>query len=136
MDYISEVLKTESIDIEKIKIRIATRRNVRLLHCAIGMVTEAAEFLDALKKHFFYGKELDEVNLLEELGDNQWYVAIGLNELRKTFVDCQELNIKKLFKRYGMEFSEKGAIDRDLKAERGILENTSPLDKDYRSFDI
>jgi NTP pyrophosphatase (non-canonical NTP hydrolase) len=50
--------------------------NPREFHAAMGLVTETAEFLDAFKKHIFYGKPLDKVHLLEEIGDMMWYVAI------------------------------------------------------------
>lgn len=48
----------------------------RLLHAAIGLCTESGELLDAYKKHIFYGKPLDHVNIKEELGDICWYMAI------------------------------------------------------------
>lgn len=48
----------------------------RMLHGLMGMCTEAGEFIDALKRHLYYGKELDTVNLLEEVGDLCWYLAI------------------------------------------------------------
>src|SRR3989304_5173811 len=45
-------------------------------HAVKGLVTESAELTDALKKHLIYGKILDEVNLLEEAGDQLWYLAL------------------------------------------------------------
>lgn len=48
------------------------------LHCTMGLVTEFGEFVDPLKRHIFYGKELDVVNLKEELGDMMWYLAIPI----------------------------------------------------------
>lgn len=44
-------------------------------HMIVGMITEIGELLDAHKKHFAYGKELDMVNVKEEIGDFFWYVA-------------------------------------------------------------
>ena len=38
-------------------------------HCAYGLVTESAEIMDMLKKHKFYGRDFNMVNLKEELGD-------------------------------------------------------------------
>lgn len=121
-DYIEKVLKTEA-DPEIIKLRLATRRAARLLHAGIGMETEVGEFLDQLKKHFFYGKDLDVVNLLEELGDLQWYIAIALDELKSTFDEIQQKNIAKLYLRYGVRFYEEKALNRDLEKERTILES-------------
>lgn len=51
-------------------------KELDLLHCATGLVTESAELVDAIKKHVFYGKPLDVVNIKEELGDLLWYIAI------------------------------------------------------------
>ena len=38
-----------------------------LEHMAYGLITESAEIMDALKKHKFYGRELDVRNLKEEI---------------------------------------------------------------------
>ena len=80
-DYKEAALRTESNDFEAIQKRISSKRNIRLLHAGIGLATESGEFLDALKKAIFYGKELDRVNLQEEIGDLLWYCAIALDEL-------------------------------------------------------
>ncbi len=47
----------------------------RLTHHALGYATEAGEILDVFKKHHIYGKPLDRVNLVEEIGDACWYLA-------------------------------------------------------------
>ena len=97
----------------------------RLLHAGIGMVTEAGEFIDALKKHIFYGKELDRVNLAEEIGDMFWYIAIACDELKVSFEEVQATNIAKLKARYPDKFSLESAENRDLVKERQILEGDS-----------
>lgn len=48
-----------------------------LEHSGYGLVTEIGEIVDAFKRHRFYGSELDLVNILEEVGDVLWYLAIG-----------------------------------------------------------
>jgi NTP pyrophosphatase (non-canonical NTP hydrolase) len=117
MDYINEVLKTESNDYERIKVRIATKKNVRLLHAALGMQTESGEFSDQIKKYIFYDKDLDRTNLIEEIGDLLWYVAIALHELKSSFSEAELSNIRKLFTRYGVEFDEEKALNRNLELE-------------------
>ena len=97
-------------------------RNQRLLHAGIGLATESGEFLDALKKHMFYGKELDTVNLAEEMGDLFWYCALIADELGVDFADVMATNIAKLKARYGDKFSEDKAEHRNLNKERQILE--------------
>lgn len=94
----------------------------RLLHAAMGLSTEANEFLDPIKKHLFYGKPLDLVNLKEELGDMLWYMAIAMNALDTTFEAEMTRVINKLKVRYPDKFTEHDAINRDLTAERKKLE--------------
>lgn len=45
-----------------------------LLHMAIGIAGEAGELLDAIKKHTLYNKPLDMDNVIEELGDLEFYM--------------------------------------------------------------
>jgi len=120
--YKEMVLKTESKDFDVISNRLKEKRTLRLLHGSCGIATEAGELLDALKKHIFYGKELDTVNLVEEIGDLMWYSAIILDELGVEFEDVMEKNINKLRARYGEKFSETSANVRNLDKERKILE--------------
>lgn len=120
--YIQEVLKTESSDLSKVRERLADDKLLRLLHATQGMATEAGEMVDALKKYMFYGKTLDEVNLIEELGDSLWYTAVAIDVLSTTFEEVMQINIAKLRKRYGDKFTTERAIVRDLYAEREILE--------------
>lgn len=103
---------------------------IRLEHAGHGIITEGGELMDAFKRHVFYGKPLDEINLKEEVGDLMWYVAILMDEL-----DCQfsikafeilEANIAKLRQRYPDKFDEAQALNRDTCLERKILENDSP----------
>ena len=123
-NYISDAIRTESRDFEAMDKRLGDHGLKRLLHTGIGLSTEAGEFLDALKKHIFYGKELDRVNLREELGDLFWYMAIACDELDIPFESLMERNIEKLKARYGEKFSEKKAENRDLNTEREILEKS------------
>jgi NTP pyrophosphatase (non-canonical NTP hydrolase) len=46
-----------------------------ILHMKMGIITEAAEVVDILKKKHAYGKEIDTPHLKEELGDILWYAA-------------------------------------------------------------
>lgn len=123
-DYIENVLKTESPVTPELVARMSDKSNIRLLHAAIGMCTESGEFIDQLKKHIFYGKPLDKVNLKEELGDMLFYIGIAMDELGTDFDTEQRKNIAKLKARYGDKFSSEAAINRDLDTEREILERT------------
>lgn len=121
-NYIKDAIKTEATNFEAMNERLMNDGTKRLLHAGIGLSTEAGEVLDALKKHIFYGKELDKVNLAEELGDLFWYMAILADELGIEFESVMDRNITKLKARYGEKFSEEKAEKRDLDKEREILE--------------
>ncbi|MFT6631217.1 MAG: NTP pyrophosphatase (non-canonical NTP hydrolase) [Bacteriovoracaceae bacterium] len=120
--YIKDAIKTESTNFSGMNDRLNDDGLKRLLHAGIGLSTESGEFLDALKKHIFYGKELDKVNLAEEMGDMFWYMAIVADELGFEFEEVMERNITKLKARYGDKFSEEKAEKRDLETERKILD--------------
>jgi NTP pyrophosphatase (non-canonical NTP hydrolase) len=79
---------------------------VDLIHYALGLCTESGEFSTALKKHLFYGKELDETNLKEELGDLLWYIARACEALDTTLEEVMESNISKLRIRYPEEHKD------------------------------
>ncbi len=92
------------------------------MHMVLGISTEAGELLDAYKKHFAYGKELDKTNVGEEIADIMWYVS---NLCRMLNIDMEEMlqrNIAKLKARYPEKFDEIKALNRDLEKEREILE--------------
>jgi NTP pyrophosphatase (non-canonical NTP hydrolase) len=93
-DYVELACVTESV-VDQIE-----GLESRMLHGLIGLCTESGELLDAMKKHLYYGKELDTVNMLEEIGDLCWYLAIICDvadidfaeqiEKAKEFNDTQE----------------------------------------------
>ena len=79
------------------------------LHMAIGVSGEAGELLDTIKKFAIYQKPLDFTNLVEELGDIEFY----LEGIRQAFSldrdDILKANIVKLRKRYGDKYSNLAA---------------------------
>ena len=122
-NYVQNAIRTESMDFDAIASRLCDPDTIRLLHSAMGLSTEAGEFLDMLKKHIFYGKELDITNAKEEIGDSMWYVAIAIDVLQTTLNDVMQVNINKLRERYPEKFTSEDALCRDLGAERKILED-------------
>jgi len=121
-EYIRNVLQTEAIDFDKISKRLSNPHTIRLLHAAMGLCTEAGEFTDQLKKVIFYGKQVDLINLFEELGDLLWYIGIAMDEIGLPMEECFKRNIDKLQARYKDKFTETRAENRDLATERKILE--------------
>lgn len=97
--------------------------NPRIFHAVVGAATEATELLEALD---LSGEELDNVNIGEEFGDINWYQAIAMDELGLDWSEVLETIISKLKQRYPEKFDSEKAIDRDLDAEREILNNIQP----------
>lgn len=114
--FVKDCLRTEST---MFNIKPGTDR---LLHAAMGMQTECAEFTDQLKKHVFYGKPLDVTNLKEEIGDLLWYLSLAMDELKTDFPQEQNRVINKLKVRYPSKFSSENALTRNLSDERRELE--------------
>ena len=92
------------------------------IHMTLGMVTETAELADVFKKHLAYNKDVDWVNVKEELGDLMWYIANMCNINGWDLRDIMQTNINKLQLRYPEKFTTNKAINRDLNAERSELE--------------
>lgn len=122
-NFIEQAMRTESSEFNVLLDSHGDEYNKeRLIHASFGMQTETAEFTDALKKSLFYGKELDVTNLQEELGDALWYIAIAMDELGTDFETEMRRVINKLKVRYPEKFTNEAAENRDLKAERAVLE--------------
>ncbi len=91
--------------------------DAHLMHMAVGVSGEAGELLDAIKKKVIYRKPLNMENVLEELGDIEFYME-GLRQgIGVTRDECLAANIAKLGKRYeGMQYTDKAAQVRADKA--------------------
>lgn len=93
--------------------------NPRLFHAIVGTVTEGVELLEALN---LYRPELDNINILEEFFDINWYEAIAIDELGGDFQNILDQGIAKLRARFPDKFTSEDAINRDVGAEREILD--------------
>jgi NTP pyrophosphatase (non-canonical NTP hydrolase) len=92
-----------------------------LVHGILGLFTEAGELMEALGK-VLRGAELDRINLIEEMGDAHWYLALLSYVAECSLSDFWEFNMMKLRKRYPDKFTEHNAEHRDPTAERKVLE--------------
>lgn len=119
-EYKKLVISTENKNYEEIIDRV-NKRGIRLLHGTIGASTEAAELLDAIKKHIYYGRDLDIPNIKEEIGDIMFYLFLLIDELDLSFEEILEKNIEKLRIRYPNRFSKEDAINRDIKKEYEVF---------------
>lgn len=92
--------------------------NMDLMHAAAGMAGEAGEVVDAVKKIIFYGKPVDRKHLIEEMGDQLWYINLMISKLDSSWSEVFEVNIAKLEARYpGLRFDADKAINRNTDAE-------------------
>lgn len=114
--YLEESAKTDSK-----KFFADNPKSQSILHAAIGLSTESGEILDNLKKHVYYGNDIDEVNIKEEMGDIMWYMAILMREMDLDFEELLDSNIRKLRKRYGEKFSMEASDSRDHEEEMKVL---------------
>lgn len=94
-----------------------TPEKANLLHAAIGLVTEAGELLEAIHGHVFDDKPLDIENVVEELGDQEFYLEAMRQaaswpdfEIDRDLVIAK--NIEKLQKRYARGYTDRAAKDR------------------------
>lgn len=90
-----------------------TPEKCHLNHMATGVATEAGELVDAVKKHVQYEKPLDRENVIEELGDLEFYMEGLRRGAGITREETLEANMKKLGKRYkDFQYSDQRAHDR------------------------
>jgi NTP pyrophosphatase (non-canonical NTP hydrolase) len=123
---------TDIMDYKPVLARLTPTRTLMVMHAIMGVVTEAGELQDQLKKHLIYGKPLDIVNLKEEDGDLRWYLALLETAIDADTDDILETNIAKLKARFPNKFNEVDALTRDLDRERLILEGfQKPLTKKW-----
>lgn len=92
-----------------------------LLHGVIGLVTEAAELADALKKPMAYGTKLNMTNVKEEIGDCLFYLTLICNSIGTTLKEEMARNAAKLEARYGGLFTKEAATKRNLSKEEAAL---------------
>jgi len=99
------------------------KRGELIIHSIIGKATECGELLEMLREVLNGNAPFDMVNFIEEIGDGQWYDAIGVKAIDVSFEHVQATNIAKLRHRFPNAFTEFDANNRDLFGERKILED-------------
>jgi NTP pyrophosphatase (non-canonical NTP hydrolase) len=86
-------------------------RHARLI-LALGLVGEAGEVADLLKKAEGHGHDLDLSKLAEELMDTLWYIAALATSYGISLEGAAQDNIAKLARRYPSGFSSAASRDR------------------------
>ncbi len=67
---------------------------------ALGLVGEAGECSELIKKHVFHNRALDRDELRAELGDVLWYVAMLADACGLSLQEIAAHNVEKLIQRY------------------------------------
>lgn len=83
-----------------------------LTHAAIGIAGEAGEILDAVKKVWVYNQAINFENLIEELGDLEYYMQALRTKIGVTRAQCINANMVKLKKRYPNGYTDQHAAAR------------------------
>lgn len=93
-----------------------TPKKMYELHMAVGVAGEAGELIDAVKKYVVYNKDIDRENLVEEMGDIEFYMEGLRSSLGITREETITANMVKLGKRYsGGTYSD---LDAQVRADK------------------
>lgn len=109
--------------------------DMELLHGIVGVATEAGELAEIAHRRLYNNSYLspnpepfDVTNVREEIGDVLWYLARLVKWSGTTFLAEMMRNIAKLRKRHGGSFNAERDANRDLDAERVLLEGGEVYD--------
>ena len=101
-------------DYQRACLRTATSDKSEWLENAIyGIIGEAGEIVDLVKKHKWQGHELDREALILEGGDCAWYLSLLMSAVDCTLGEMYEKNIEKLKRRYPEGFSKERSVNRE-----------------------
>ena len=89
--------------------RTQNRATGGLINYTLGLVGEAGEVAELVKKHTFHGVSMGG-RLQEELGDVLWYLAALCEECGLSLDAVAEQNVAKLKARYPEGFEHGGGI--------------------------
>lgn len=67
-----------------------------IVYPALGMIGEAGEVSEKVKKWLRGDRELDKADLAKEIGDVLWYCTALADDLGYTIEDIAQMNIQKL----------------------------------------
>lgn len=97
---------------------------VNLIHAAMGIASEAGELLDAVKKHTIYNKNIDYENVVEELGDLEFYMEQIRQQTGIIREETLQANMNKLAQRYkDFKYTDQQAHDRADKIKTMLCES-------------
>lgn len=85
--------------------------DLQLLRNALGLVGEAGEVAEAIKKQVCHRHGIDREAIAKEMGDVCWYLAALATVLDLDLSDIAEANVEKLRQRYPNGFTVADSID-------------------------
>jgi len=97
---------------------LSSKLTFLLAHAAMGMVTEAAEILDIIKKHLVYRRPLDFTKIKDECGDSLFYLTMAIIECGSNYNEIIDMNMAKLNARYKGRYTHEQANSRNLEEEK------------------
>jgi len=83
-----------------------------IVTAALGLPAEAGEVADIVKKWVGQGHPLDKDDILIELGDILWYIALMATALDTDLDTIGHINVAKLERRYAGDFSAQKSVNR------------------------
>lgn len=78
----------------------------------MGLIGEAGELANSVKKMLFHGHQWSTEKIAEEAGDVLWYLAAIAERIGLSLDDIASSNIEKLKKRYPQGYSDHCSINR------------------------
>ena len=112
-DFVTKVTSEPSMDLKALKASLddiesqSDIKTPRLLTAALGLGSEAGEFVEIVKKMILQGKPASEENIFHmkrELGDIMWYWTTACASLGLDPFEVISENQAKLEARYGKKF--------------------------------
>lgn len=98
IDYDKSVLRTLK-DPNHILLELDTTQT-SLIHGALGLAGEAGELIDLIKKNTMYSKKLDIDEVINELGDVEYFLSVIRQALRISREEVLLANVEKLEARH------------------------------------
>lgn len=86
--------------------------SVKLLEGTMGLVGEAGEIDEIMKKYLFQGHQLDREHIALELGDTAWYLALAADAIGYDLETILKKNLEKIKERYPDGFEYIKSINR------------------------
>lgn len=95
---------------DEVRRTAGTKANVTM--GVLGLVGEAGEIADEMKKVLFHNKPFNREHMLKELGDVRWYLEYLADSWGFTMDEIEFANMEKLRARYPSGFTEHGVTKR------------------------